>query len=95
MPSRQKPPLENPPQSITRKYKNGQQKRFLIGRLLGKGGFARCYHLTDAADHNKVYAAKIVQKNWLTKKTEGKLESEIKIHRSLNQEDNFRLLFDW
>ena len=91
MPSRQKPPLENPPQTITRKSRNGQQKKFIIGRLLGKGGFARCYQITDASDHSKVYAAKIIQKNWLTKKTEGKLDSEIKIHRSLKHEGVVKL----
>ncbi len=53
------------------------------GKFLGKGGFARCYELTDC-DTQKLFAVKVVVKNTLTKaRAKQKLMSEIKIHRSL------------
>ena len=53
------------------------------GRFLGKGGFARCYHLTEC-DTKKVYAVKVVQKSSLTKsRAKQKLMSEIKIHKTM------------
>jgi serine/threonine protein kinase len=62
--------------------------RFIKGKLLGKGGFARCYEL-DELDENydlsgKVYAGKIVERKSLQKKkTKEKFKSEILIHKSL------------
>lgn len=41
-------------------------KRFLRGKLLGKGAFARCYEVTESTT-KKVYAAKIISKNILEK----------------------------
>lgn len=41
-------------------------KRYLKGPLLGKGGFAKCFRLTDA-DTNEEWACKVVQKASLTK----------------------------
>ena len=41
-------------------------KRYLRERLLGKGGFAKCYLLTDMENSNK-YAVKIVSKLTLVK----------------------------
>lgn len=50
---------------------------------MGKGGFARCYHLTEC-DTKKVYAVKVVQKSSLTKsRAKQKLMSEIKIHKTM------------
>ncbi len=43
------------------------KKRYLKGKFLGKGGFARCYELTDM-DSKQIYAGKIVSKTLLTKK---------------------------
>eukprot|EP00993_Chasmostoma_nieuportense_P002446 NODE_323_length_2410_cov_13.563294_g301_i0.p1 GENE.NODE_323_length_2410_cov_13.563294_g301_i0~~NODE_323_length_2410_cov_13.563294_g301_i0.p1 ORF type:complete len:702 (+),score=150.91 NODE_323_length_2410_cov_13.563294_g301_i0:56-2107(+) len=58
--------------------------RYTKGRLLGKGGFARCYECIEC-DKGRVYAAKIIEKRTLTKpKTQQKLKSEIKIHSSLH-----------
>eukprot|EP00042_Codosiga_hollandica_P041887 m.378083 g.378083 ORF g.378083 m.378083 type:complete len:673 (+) comp56194_c0_seq6:68-2086(+) len=58
--------------------------RYLVGQYLGKGGFAKCYELTDM-DTNRVYAGKIVSKQTLAKhRAKEKLTSEIKIHRSLH-----------
>uniref|UniRef100_A0A0N4ZEJ9 Serine/threonine-protein kinase PLK n=1 Tax=Parastrongyloides trichosuri TaxID=131310 RepID=A0A0N4ZEJ9_PARTI len=54
------------------------------GKFLGKGGFARCYELTD--EHTKeILAGKVVSKTLLTKKHQkDKMSQEIEIHRSLN-----------
>jgi len=58
-------------------------KKYLKGKLLGKGGFAKCYEITSL-DSKKVMAAKIIQKATLTKsRAKQKLISEIKIHKSL------------
>jgi polo-like kinase 1 len=57
--------------------------RYIKGRLLGKGGFAKCYEFTDV-DTGRIYAAKLIDKKTLTKpKTQQKLKSEIKIHSGL------------
>ncbi|CAD8174723.1 unnamed protein product [Paramecium pentaurelia] len=60
-------------------------KRYQRGKTLGKGGFARCYEITEI-DTKKILAAKIIQKNTLTRnRARQKLISEIKIHKSLHQ----------
>lgn len=41
-------------------------KRYLKGVLLGKGGFAKCFKITDV-DTNVDWACKVVQKSSLTK----------------------------
>jgi polo-like kinase 1 len=69
--------------------KNGEVivKKYTRGKVLGKGGFATCYELTDL-EKNRMLAAKIVAKASLTKKRAlEKLLAEIKIHKSLNQEN--------
>ena len=54
------------------------------GRLLGKGGFAKCYEF-KCSENNKVFAAKVVAKSGLVKsRAKQKLISEIKIHKSLH-----------
>ena len=42
-------------------------KRYLQGKFLGKGGFARCYEFTHQDDPNQVSAAKIIDKLTLSK----------------------------
>jgi polo-like kinase 1 len=60
-----------------------QIKKYLKGKLLGKGGFAKCYELT-CLETKKVAAAKVVIKASLVKsRAKQKLISEIKIHKSL------------
>ena len=60
------------------------QKKYIKGRFLGKGGFARVYEFTDL-DTKSVIAGKIIEKSSLTKpRARQKLMSEIKIHKSLN-----------
>jgi polo-like kinase 1 len=40
--------------------------RYMRGKFLGKGGFARCYELTDMQS-KEIFAGKIVSKQLLTK----------------------------
>jgi polo-like kinase 1 len=59
-------------------------KKYLKGRFLGKGGFAKCYEFTSLETKN-IQASKIINKASLTKsRAKQKLMSEIKIHRSLH-----------
>jgi polo-like kinase 1 len=56
---------------------------YIRGRFLGKGGFAKCYEMTDARTQ-RVYAGKIIDKGTVTKlRARQKLRSEIQIHASL------------
>lgn len=64
---------------------NGEEivKKYLKGRFLGKGGFAKCYEL-KCISNKKVYAGKIISKaNIVKPSAKNKLKSEIKIHKSL------------
>jgi len=62
-------------------------RKYIKGRLLGKGGFARCYEMINN-DTQKVYAAKIVSKSTLTKsRARQKLMSEVRIHNSLHHQN--------
>lgn len=64
---------------------NGEEftKKYIKGKFLGKGGFAKCYEF-ECINNKKIYAAKIVCKANLTKSSaKQKLKSEIKIHKSL------------
>lgn len=61
--------------------------RYLRGRLLGRGGFAKVY-LCTALDTGKNYAVKIVPKANLVKaRARQKLQAEIKIHRNLKHKN--------
>jgi len=61
----------------------GTGKRYLRGRFLGKGGFAKCYELTDM-DTKAIWAGKIVPKSLLVKQHQkDKMAQEIAIHRSV------------
>mmetsp|Transcript_16197 Transcript_16197/g.13773 ORF Transcript_16197/g.13773 Transcript_16197/m.13773 type:complete len:111 (+) Transcript_16197:84-416(+) len=65
-------------------------KKYQKGKILGKGGFATCYEMTDI-DKNSLLAAKVVAKTSLTKKRAlEKLLAEIKIHKSLRHENIVR-----
>ncbi|XP_013403756.1 serine/threonine-protein kinase PLK1 [Lingula anatina] len=60
------------------------RRRYMKGRFLGKGGFAKCYELTDM-ETKAVYAGKVVSKALLVKQHQkDKMTQEINIHRSLN-----------
>lgn len=57
-----------------------------MGKFLGKGGFAKCYEVTEMQT-KKVFAAKVVVKASLTKsRAKQKLMSEIKIHKSMKDD---------
>ncbi|XP_024859111.1 serine/threonine-protein kinase PLK1 isoform X2 [Kryptolebias marmoratus] len=59
-------------------------KRYTRGRFLGKGGFAKCYEITDV-ETKTVFAGKIVPKALILKQHQReKMTSEIAIHKSLN-----------
>jgi len=58
-------------------------RKYLKGKFLGKGGFAKCFEFINA-ETKYVHAAKIIQKSSLVKsRAKQKLMSEIKIHRSI------------
>ena len=66
------------------------------GKLLGKGGFARCYEFTSL-ETGKRFAVKVVPKITLKKaRSKQKLMSEIKIHRTAKQPNivNFEHFFE-
>ena len=61
-----------------------QIRKYYKGRLLGKGGFAKCYEFA-CSENKKIFAAKVVAKSGLVKsRAKQKLISEIKIHKSLH-----------
>jgi polo-like kinase 1 len=61
-----------------------QYRKYIKGRLLGKGGFAKCYEFT-CMDTKEIHAAKVVAKSSLLKsRAKQKLISEIKIHKALH-----------
>lgn len=59
-------------------------RRYARGRFLGKGGFAKCYEITDV-ETKQVFAGKIVPKSLILKQHQReKMTSEIAIHKSLD-----------
>ncbi|MFT7811904.1 serine/threonine-protein kinase PLK2 [Arapaima gigas] len=59
-------------------------RRYCRGKVLGKGGFARCYELTDLQT-SKVYAAKIIPHARVSKPHQReKIDREIDLHRALH-----------
>lgn len=62
-------------------------RRYTRGRFLGKGGFAKCYEITDM-ETKQVFAGKIVPKSLILKQHQReKMTSEIAIHKSLNHQN--------
>ncbi|XP_026543908.1 serine/threonine-protein kinase PLK1 [Notechis scutatus] len=56
---------------------------YSLGRFLGKGGFAKCYEITEA-ESREAFACKVVPKALLLKAPQKeKMTMEIAIHRSL------------
>ncbi|CAK8671148.1 serine/threonine-protein kinase PLK1-like [Clavelina lepadiformis] len=71
--------------SILHDVSNG--KRYEKGKFLGKGGFAKCYEITDL-DTSKIFAGKIVPKALLVKPHQkDKMSQEIALHRSIKHEN--------
>ncbi|RLU20300.1 hypothetical protein DMN91_006907 [Ooceraea biroi] len=59
-------------------------KSYMKGRFFGKGGFAKCYEITESKTH-QVFAGKIVPKSLMTKSNQReKMLQEITIHQTLN-----------
>uniref|UniRef100_A0A8B9KXP5 Serine/threonine-protein kinase PLK n=1 Tax=Astyanax mexicanus TaxID=7994 RepID=A0A8B9KXP5_ASTMX len=59
-------------------------KCYCRGKVLGKGGFAKCYELTDLSA-GKVYAAKIIPHSRVAKPHQReKINREIELHRALS-----------
>ena len=71
-------------EKITKVSGEIQIRKYIKGRLLGKGGFAKCYEfINQDTEHSS--AAKIIPKKSLVKsRAKQKLISEIKIHKSLH-----------
>lgn len=62
------------------------RRQYVRGRFLGKGGFAKCFEISDA-DTKEVFAGKIVPKSLLLKPHQKeKMSMEISIHRSLSHQ---------
>lgn len=62
-------------------------KRYQKGKFLGKGGFAKCYEITDLKTR-EIFAGKIVPKSLLKKQNQkDKMSQEIALHRSINHQN--------
>ncbi|XP_004442063.1 PREDICTED: serine/threonine-protein kinase PLK3 [Ceratotherium simum simum] len=74
------PPAPDPGRLITDPCSG---RTYLKGRLLGKGGFARCYEATDTQTGN-AYAVKVISQSRITKPHQReKILNEIELHRGL------------
>ncbi|KAK0401618.1 hypothetical protein QR680_015878 [Steinernema hermaphroditum] len=70
------------------------EKVYRVGRFLGKGGFARCYEVTESGTSQKL-AAKVVSRESISRKTtRSKMVQEIAIHRDL-QHPNIVKMMDY
>ncbi|VDO18223.1 unnamed protein product [Brugia timori] len=86
--SSKKPVLKEVPDVVVNAVTGATYKK---GRFLGKGGFARCYELTDIKDQ-RFYAGKVVSKLLLLKNHQrDKMAQEIRIHRSLQHKHIVRM----
>jgi polo-like kinase 2 len=56
---------------------------YIKGKLLGKGGFAKCYELT-CVKTGKIYAGKVISKNRISKPHQkDKIAREVELHKNL------------
>ncbi|XP_057660882.1 serine/threonine-protein kinase polo [Diorhabda carinulata] len=77
-------------------YDKHTKTTYRKGRFYGKGGFAKCYELTNTLN-SQVYAGKIVSKLLMTKQNQKeKMTQEIQIHQSLRHRNvvGFHNFFD-
>ncbi|XP_059146035.1 serine/threonine-protein kinase PLK1-like [Physella acuta] len=64
-------------------YDNTTDTTYLRGRLLGKGGFARCYEILNI-NTNKIYAGKIISKTRISKPHQKqKILREVQLQKNL------------
>lgn len=68
-----------------------RDRRYRKVRLLGKGGFAKCYEVVEQGTMRSYAAKAILLKNINNRRYSEKLASEIRIHGSLTQENVCRL----
>ena len=74
-------------EKITKVTGDIQIRKYIKGRVLGKGGFAKCYEFINT-ETKKITAAKVIPKKSLVKsRAKQKLISEIKIHKSLHHQN--------
>ncbi|XP_053713724.1 serine/threonine-protein kinase PLK1 [Synchiropus splendidus] len=74
-------PLKEIPEVL---YDSRTKRRYTRGRFLGKGGFAKCYEITDV-ETKQLFAGKIVPKSLILKQHQReKMTSELAIHKSLD-----------
>ncbi|XP_069498450.1 serine/threonine-protein kinase PLK3 [Ambystoma mexicanum] len=79
----QQPQRQAEPRRIISDPRSGRS--YCKGRLLGKGGFARCYEMTDVTS-NKTYAVKVIPHSRVAKPHQReKILNEIDLHRDLHQ----------
>ncbi|XP_066915213.1 serine/threonine-protein kinase PLK1-like isoform X4 [Clytia hemisphaerica] len=65
-------------------YDSKTGKKYLRGKLMGKGGFARCYEVTDIQTDKK-YACKAIAKARIAKPhQQQKIANEVELHRGFN-----------
>ncbi|XP_077381539.1 serine/threonine-protein kinase PLK1 [Festucalex cinctus] len=86
-------PLKEIPELLVDKR---TKRCYTRGRFLGKGGFAKCYEITDV-ESQEVFAGKIVPKSLMVKPHQReKMTSEIAIHKSLEHANivGFRGFFE-
>uniref|UniRef100_A0A8B9GZK1 Serine/threonine-protein kinase PLK n=1 Tax=Astyanax mexicanus TaxID=7994 RepID=A0A8B9GZK1_ASTMX len=58
-------------------------RSYTKGKLLGKGGFARCYEMTDLAS-SRMYAVKVIPQSRVSKPHQReKITNEIELHKTL------------
>uniref|UniRef100_H2YAF7 Serine/threonine-protein kinase PLK n=1 Tax=Ciona savignyi TaxID=51511 RepID=H2YAF7_CIOSA len=82
--SRKDIPIKEIPETL---FDSSTGKRYQRGRFLGKGGFAKCYEITDMDSPGKIFAGKIVPKALLVKPHQkDKMAQEISLHRSVSHE---------
>ncbi|XP_038145201.1 serine/threonine-protein kinase PLK3 [Cyprinodon tularosa] len=80
--SRNKPESKPEVAQVVMDPKTGRS--YSKGKLLGKGGFARCYEMTDLSN-NKMYAVKVIPQSRVSKPHQReKITNEIDLHRSLS-----------
>ncbi|KAH3698953.1 serine/threonine-protein kinase PLK1-like [Dreissena polymorpha] len=64
-------------------YNSNTDTTYLRGKLLGKGGFAKCYEMLDLSS-NKIYAGKIIHKHRISKPHQRqKIMREVELQRYL------------
>ncbi|KAG9262981.1 serine/threonine-protein kinase PLK2 [Astyanax mexicanus] len=78
-------PEDAAPQEMSRIISDSSTGRcYCRGKVLGKGGFAKCYELTDLSS-GKVYAVKIIPHTRVSKPHQReKIDREIELHRTLH-----------